>query len=240
MLSRIFVLLIVIPSSVLAIAYDGAEDSTGLFQDDQVEQQTEFQVPEQVSTQPVEVPEYTIGPLDLLEIEVFRVEDLNRTVRVNSDGMISFPLVGQLYVTDKTVNEVEQLIRQKLQENFLQDPHVTVFIKEYESQKITINGWVESPGVFPLMGKVTLIQAISMARGVKRLGDATDVVIFREQPGIGTTGYKINFEDVQAGLVADPVLQKNDIIVVPQNGSKAAFDETRKTIGTFIGFLPYL
>jgi polysaccharide export outer membrane protein len=143
-------------------------------------------------------------------------------------------------VVNKTASEVERLIQKKLQEKYLQDPHVSVFIKEYESRKITINGWVESPGIFPLKGNMTLIQALSMARGIKRLGDPTEVVIFREKPGVGTTGYRVNFEEVQAGLVSDPVIQKNDIIVVPENGSKAAFEETRKTIGTFLGFLPFL
>ena len=118
----------------------------------------------------------------------------------------------------------------------MQDPHVSVFIKEYESRKITINGWVEGPGVFPLKGKTSLIQAMSMARGIKRLGDPTEMVIFREKPGEGTVGYKINFEEVQAGKIPDPILQSNDIIVVPENGSKAAFEETTKTLRTFLGF----
>ena len=75
-----------------------------------------------------------------------------------------------------------------------------------------------------------------------RKGETINLAInwLRVEKDIGTTGYRINFEEVQAGRVRDPILQSNDIIVVPQNGSKAAFDETQKTIRTFLGFLPFL
>jgi len=236
---RIFALLLIIPTCAMAYALDGFDDEDDLSTNGTTSQQAEFQVPPvEVKDQPI--PKYTIGPLDLLEIEVFRVAELSRVVRVSSEGTISLPLVGTIKVTGYTVEEVGGVIQKHLEKEYLQDPYVSVFIKEYESQKITINGWVESPGIFPLKGKTTLIQALSIAGGIKRLGDPTDVVIFREKPGVGTTGYKINFEEVQAGLISDPILQSHDIIVVPENGSKAAFEYTAKSIGTFLGFLPYL
>jgi len=224
----------------MAYTFDSTEEGEGRVFSDDLNQQSEFTVPQTTSSAATRTVGYTIGPLDLLDIEVFRVEDLKRSVRVDDEGKISFPLVGTIPVAGKTVAQVEDLIEERLKEEYLQDPHVSVFIREYESQKVTINGWVEAPGVFPLKGRTTLIQALSMAKGIKRLGDPTEVVIFREKPGVGTTGYKINFEDVQAGLMQDPVLLSNDIIVVPENGSKAAFEDTTKTIRTFLGFLPFL
>ena len=238
-LPRIFALFLMIPSSAMAYAFDSTDDSEGMTLQGEVRSQTEFQVP-QASVANNQTIEYRIGPQDLLEIEVFRVDELKRVVRVNSDGSISLPLIGTLNVLDKTPTEVENLIRQSLEKKYMQNPYVTVFIKEYESQKVTINGWVQAPGIFPLKGRTTLIQAISLAKGIKRLGDPTELVIFREKPGVGTTGYRINFREVQAGRVADPLLLKNDIIVVPQNGSKAAFEDTTKTIRTFLGFIPFL
>ncbi|TNF98649.1 MAG: polysaccharide export protein [Gammaproteobacteria bacterium] len=186
---------------------------------------------------------YRVGPRDLIEVEVFMVEELGDISRVNSEGYISLPLIGAINIMGLTVEEAERLIEKKLKEKYLQDPHVTVFVKEYESQKITINGWVKSPGVFPLKGKTTLLEAISMAKGLDRLADADEIVVFRNVHDKGTVGYIINFEQVQAGAIANPVnpvLQNNDIVVVPENGSKAAFEETTKTLRSFVGFLPFL
>lgn len=240
-MTKLLTLLLVVPACVMAYAFDG-EDAADQWQDDEVTQSSEFKVPDARSGVQMVQPtgEYRIGSLDLLDVEVFQVKDLKRRVRVNSQGQISMPLVGTLEVSGKTVSDVETMIEERLKEKFMQDPHVSVFIAGYESQKITINGWVANPGVFPLKGKTTLIQAISMAKGIKRLGDPTEVVIFREKSGVGTTGHKVNFKDVQAGRVSDPVLQSNDIVVVPENGSKAAFEETTKTIRTFLGFIPFL
>lgn len=183
---------------------------------------------------------YKIGPYDLLSIEVFMAKDLNHISRVNSKGFISMPLSGAIYVNQMTAEQVERLIEEKLGKDYLQDPHVSVFIKEYESQKITVNGTVRNPGVFPLRGKTTLLQAISMADGLVRLSDASEVVVFRKIPDKGTVGYKIDLERVQRGELPDPILQSEDIVVVPQDGSKAALDETRKTLQMFLGFLPFI
>ena len=239
-MNRIILLLLVIPTCVMAYAFDSTEFGEEQAYSDDVNQQSEFTVPQSTSSAAPRSGGYTIGPSDLLDIDVFRVEDLKRSVRVDGEGMISLPLVGSLFVAGKTVVQVEKQIEERLEEKYLQDPSVSVFIREYQSYKVTINGWVVSPGVFPLKGRTTLLQAMSMAKGIKRLGDATEVVIFREKPGEGITGYKINFEDVQAGRMQDPVLLRNDIIVVPENGSKAAYEETMKTIKSFLGFSLFL
>ena len=237
-MTKLFIFLLVIPACAMAYAFDGEGEEQ--YKSDEIRQSPQFVVPGSGSLALQPAGEYRIGPLDLLDVEVFQVKDLKRTVRVNGQGEISMPLVGTLEVLGRTVSEVETMIEGRLKEKFMQNPHVSVFIAEYESQKITINGWVASPGIFPLKGKTTLIQALSMARGIKRLGDPTEVVIFREKPGVGTTGHMVNFEDVQAGRAPDPVLQNNDIVVVPENGSKAAFEETTRTLRTFLGFIPFL
>ena len=103
-----------------------------------------------------------------------------------------------------------------------------------------MDGWVKDPGIFPLKGKTTLLQAISMANGLDRLADPTNMVIFREIPGKGTVGYTLNFNEVRTGSIRNPVLRNNDIVVVPQNGSKANFEDTTKALRTFLGFLPFL
>lgn len=180
--------------------------------------------------------EYRIGIRDLLEIEVFQVTDLGHSARVNSQGYISLPLIGGVKVEGLTIEEVERLLEQKLGEDYLQDPHVTVFIKEYESQKVTIEGWVKDPGIFPLSGKTTLLQAIALADGMDRLADQEEVVIFRKVDEGKIKGYKVDITKIRAGAMRDPLIQKNDVIVVPKHGGKGLLDDVTRTMRGFIGF----
>ena len=111
--------------------------------------------------------DYKIGPEDLLEISVFEEEKLNKTVRVSSQGNISLPLLGILRVKGLTANELEKEIRDLLAEKYLQDPHVGVFIKEYRSQRISVIGAVEKPGIFEVTGQKTVLDILSMGGGLK-------------------------------------------------------------------------
>ncbi|BAO43666.1 polysaccharide biosynthesis/export family protein [Thiolapillus brandeum] len=179
--------------------------------------------------------EYRIGPLDLIEVEVFQAQELSRETRVNTEGYASLPLIGPVKVAGLTAREAERAIERVLKEKYLQDPHVTVFIKEYESQKITVEGWVKNPGVFPLRGKTTFLQAIANAKGMDRLADFDEVAIFRTQGG-KTTGYVLSYRKVRAGEQADPVLHSGDIIVVNRSGSKAAWKLFSETLTSFVGW----
>jgi polysaccharide export outer membrane protein len=179
--------------------------------------------------------EYRIGPMDVIEVEVFQAEELSRAARVNTQGYVSLPLIGGVKVAGLTTSEAERRIEEVLGEKYLQDPHVTVFIKDYESQKITVEGWVKNPGVFPLKGKTTFLQAIANAKGMDRLADFSEVAIFRTVNG-KTTGYILSYTKVRSGQQIDPVLQSGDIIVVNRSGSKAGWDLFTKTLTSFVGW----
>jgi len=129
------------------------------------------------------IPDYRIGPLDLLEISVFQVPDLNKTVRVNSAGQISLPLIGAVQAGGITVQELEKSIAAKLEAKFLQNPQVTAFVKEYTSQRVTVEGAVKAPGVFPLTGRTTLLQTIAQAGGLDGLANTKEIVVFRHVEG---------------------------------------------------------
>ncbi len=180
--------------------------------------------------------EYRIGVRDLLEIQVFQVDELNHTSRVNTRGHISMPLIGSVEVVGLMVEDAERLIERKLGEKYLQDPHVTIFVKEYESQKITVEGWVKDPGVFPLKGQTTLVQAIAMADGLDRLADPEQITIFRKTANGKTMGYTVNVEKVRIGEANDPLVYHGDVIVIPKHGGKAFIDDISRTLRGFIGF----
>lgn len=166
--------------------------------------------------------DYRIGAQDLLEISVFGINDLSRTVRVNSNGQVSLPLIGGVMAGGKTIPELEREIGSKLEKGFLQDPQVTVFIKEFTSQRVTLEGALKKPGIYPITGKTSLLQAIAMAEGVDDLADLSGVVVFRQVQG-KRMGAVFDLREVRTGNAPDPQIYGDDIIVVEQSGSKSAF-----------------
>jgi len=187
--------------------------------------------PDSFKTNAEDLYEYTIGFNDLLEIEVFQVAELNRVTRVNSKGLISAPLIGAIKVGGLTVQQAEFLIEEKLSEKYLQNPDVTVFVKEYESQKITIHGEVNKEGVYPLTGKTTLIQAIAMAGGVNDMANESGITVFRAVEQGKVVRYTFDIDAIGErkgdGADADPYILKGDVIVVPKHGAKVFYKEIK-------------
>jgi len=160
--------------------------------------------------------EYKIGAKDLLDISVFGLEELNKTVRVSEEGKISLPLLGDVEVEGLTKPELEKKLSQLLEEKYLQNPQLTVFIREYESKKVSVLGAVEEPGPYKLLGRQTLLQLISQAGGLTR--DAGDLIIVIRQIQDGTsTALKISIDDLflKGDAKLNIPLEANDIINIP-------------------------
>lgn len=160
--------------------------------------------------------DYRIGRQDLLEIKVFDVEELDQTARVADDGSISMPLLGRLVVAGLSKTELEQLIARLLEERFVHNPQVTVFIREYESKKVAVSGAVRKPDTYEMLGEKTLLEMISVAGGLdKDLGK--EIIIFRQ----GDDGVTVRLPVDLDRLVyeADPALnlpiRAGDIVYVP-------------------------
>ncbi|MGH9729314.1 MAG: polysaccharide biosynthesis/export family protein [Candidatus Acidiferrales bacterium] len=134
--------------------------------------------------QPSEVAwatDYRIGAEDLLEISVYGAADLNRTVRVPSDGMISLPLAGELEAVGFTTRELGDEVEKRLRTNYMTNPHVNVFLREVQSHPISVFGAVGKPGVFQVRSAKSLIEVLSMAQGLA--DDAGDSVIVMRHGG---------------------------------------------------------
>jgi len=130
--------------------------------------------------------EYSIGEGDLLRISVYDNPDLTTEVRVGGDGMITFPLIGDVPVTGLTTAAVQEKIAAKLREGFIKKPQISVFIKEYRSKKVTALGEFIKPGLIELRGNASLMEVISDAGGVTpNAGDV--LVIKRKVPQSGAT-----------------------------------------------------
>jgi len=178
-------------------------------------------VPAKVGAPPDPGPEQTfrIGPYDLLKIEVFQVAALSSEVRVDDKGFVMMPLIGAVQVGGLTPQEAEQAIAHKLGEQYLQNPQVRIFVSEYASQKVTVIGIVKKPGVFPVAGKTTLMQAIALAGGLDDVARKNEIVIFRKQPGGNVNAYVVDLAAIEEGRQPDPVIVADDRIVVSKSGA---------------------
>lgn len=164
-------------------------------------------------------PEYRIGPNDLLSIVVFQVKDLEREVRVDNAGQISLPLIGSIQAAGDTVAELEQAIAQRYRERFLQDPQVTVFLKDQASQRVTVEGAVTTPGIYPIATRLSLLQAIALSKGPNNVANEHNIVVFRTTRGQRFLA-RFDLERIREGSAPDPELQGEDVVVVDESAGK--------------------
>ena len=171
---------------------------------------------------------YKIGPQDVLEISVFKVPDLSKSVQVSDPGTINLPLVGDIVASGRSAQEIEQELVKRLGSKYLRNPQVTVFVKEYNSQRITVEGAVKKPGVFPYRGRSTLLQALAMAEGLDAVSD-TNVVVFRTVNGKRAAA-KFDVGDIRAGRLNDPAIESGDVVVVATSTVKETFQNILKAL----------
>jgi polysaccharide export outer membrane protein len=110
--------------------------------------------------------DYLLGAGDLLEITVFESENLNTTARVSSRGYVTLPLLGQIKVKELTAREAEVNIENLYREKYIKDPHVSVFVKEHLSQRVTLVGQFKQPGTYEYPSKQSLLDVIALAGGL--------------------------------------------------------------------------
>ena len=177
--------------------------------------------------------DYRVGAQDLLEISVFGVQDLDKEVRVNSNGQISLPLIGGVMAGGRTIPELEKELASKYANGFLQNPQVSVFVKEYSSRRITLEGAIIKPGIYPITGKTTLLQAIALSGGVDdKVADLGGIVLMRQINGKRMAAV-YDLRAVRRGTMEDPQVYGDDIIVVETSGSKSAYRRFIESIPAF-------
>lgn len=167
-----------------------------------------------VTAIPVRAYEYRLGPDDLLNITVYREEELDRTLRVSSDGTISFPLLNSITVEGLSVSDLEKKITLGLKK-YIKHPQVTVFIEEYTT--ISVVGEVNKPGSYPLRGNLTVLEAIGLAEGFTKIAAKNRVKILRREKGNKKT-ITVNIKSISKGdHVQDIELKRGDIVYVPES-----------------------
>ncbi len=158
---------------------------------------------------------YHVGPGDVLEISVWRDENLSREVVVPPDSIISFPLIGDVDTSGMSVADVRGIITKKLSE-YMPEASVTVMLKEIKSLKVYVIGQVKNPGVFQINLETHVMQILSQAKGLTPFAAERDIHILRYR---NNTTKKIGFDykEVLKGnnLEQDILLKRGDVIVVP-------------------------
>lgn len=168
---------------------------------------------------------YLIGPFDKLVIDVFGIEELSkREVQTDAGGRISFPLAGIIEAAGKTPAEVENEIESRLRTRYVRNPQVTVNLKETVSQVITVDGQVKEPGLYPVVGRMTLMRAVATAKGTSEFAKLDDVVIFRTVGGQKMAAL-YNLKAIRRGNYDDPEVFANDVVVVGDSQSRRLFKD---------------
>lgn len=166
--------------------------------------------------------EYRISTNDLLEISVYQEPDLTKSVRVDANGLISYPLLGNIKVDGFTAKDLETKITGLLQQDYLVNPQVSVFVKEYS--KISVLGQVNRPGSYELKSGLTVMDAIALAGGFNVKSNAQDLKLVRKK-GEQKETININANEIgsQGKKEKDLVLEPGDLIIVGELSELSAF-----------------
>jgi polysaccharide biosynthesis/export protein len=171
---------------------------------------------------------YVIGSQDQLKITVFDEPDLSTNYRVDTDGMITFPLIGRVPARGLTLNEFQDRLIARLSAGYIRNPQVRVEIDQYKSQSIFVIGEVRAPGKIVMTGTMSLIEALAMAGSPTSTASSELVVVHPKRPtaegsptlpgddqDAETT--RVNIKDLQVGKAGQNiVLQDGDTIFVPK------------------------
>lgn len=158
---------------------------------------------------------YLIQPGDVLEISVWKEEDLLKSVLVRPDGGMSFPLAGNVQAAGKSVVEVQSLIEQKLTK-YIPDPVVTVSTQQLSGNKVYVIGKVAKSGEVIANRNMDVVQALSVAGGMTPYAAANKIKILRRKNG-KLTAIPFEYGDIEKGdnLQQNIILQSGDVVVVP-------------------------
>lgn len=173
-----------------------------------------------------------ITPLDHLEITVFREPDLSvQDVMVDESGHLALPLVGAFMAAGKSTATLSAEISGKLK-NYLTQPEVAVTLKQAASRRVTVTGSVIQPGVYPIEGRLTLLQAVALARGPSQVASTDQTFIFRTRDGQRSAA-RFNLDAIAKGKTTDPEVISGDTVSIGSSGFKTAWRDVLDTVRSF-------
>ena len=173
--------------------------------------------------------EYRISPQDIIEVTVYQVPDLNRSVQVDASGMVGLPLLGAVRAGGRTVRELESDIARRLGARYLQSPQVAVFVKDAAGLRVTVDGAVKKPGIIQIKGTTTLLAALAEAQGFTETADQSGVMIFRPTEK-GRSVARFDANAIRSGAAVDPPVFGGDTVVVDESTARTAWKVFREAL----------
>lgn len=165
--------------------------------------------------------DYRIAPDDVLRIQVYHEPDLSlEDAQVTAVGMVRMPLIGDVSVAGLTSGEASDVIAARLGERYLVSPQVTLFVKKAVGRRVTVDGEVREPGLYPVDGRLTLLQAVALAKGPTRLAGLNQVVVVRQMEGQRLAAL-FDLAAIRKGKAPDPEILPGDRVIVGLSQAKA-------------------
>lgn len=187
----------------------------------------------------VDLSNYQIAPLDVIRVEVFGAPELTREAEVDAAGNFSVPLAGAVQAAGRNPAELSGAIAAKLQGRYLRNPQVSVNVVKARPKTFTVDGAVKQPGNYPIIGTMTLQQAVATAQGADQVANLNNVVIFRTVNRQKTAAL-FSLKAIRAGQLEDPQIYGNDIVIVGESAARRFFRDFGNMfplLGTFVPVL---
>lgn len=181
---------------------------------------------------------YRIAPMDMVNVKVFKMPDLSGDYEVDLTGQLSMPLIGNISAADLTTAQLDDALTRKLGEKYLENPDVSVGVKSSSRRNVTIDGAVNRAGAFPVMGPMTLMQAVALAGGTSPEANARRVAIFRTIGGQRQAA-AFDLTSIRRGEAKDPEIYAGDIVVIDGSSLKAAQKQILNSLPILSIFKPF-
>lgn len=168
---------------------------------------------------------YLIGPFDKLVIDVFGIPEMsNKEVQTDAGGRISFPVAGVIQAAGQSPAELATMLERRLHAGGIRNPQVSVNLRETVSQVITVDGQVKEPGLYPVIGRMTLMRAVATAKGTDEFAKLSEVVVIRTVAGQKYAGL-YSLKAIRAGAYPDPEVYANDVVIVGESYARRVFKD---------------
>jgi polysaccharide export outer membrane protein len=182
--------------------------------------------------------DYRIGPMDTVTIKVFKMPDLSGDYEVDLTGQVSLPLIGNVPAAELTTAQLDESVTARLGEKYLENPDVSVGVKASTRRSVTVDGAVKAAGTFPVVGQLTLMQAVALAGGTAEDANARRVAIFR-QIGGKRQAAAFDLVSIRRGEAEDPKIYPGDVVVIDGSSIKALQKQIMSNLPILSIFRPF-
>jgi polysaccharide export outer membrane protein len=181
-----------------------------------------------------DIGDYLLGPGDLIQITVFESKELNADVRVSSRGQISLPLLDNVSVHNLTAAEAEEKIEGLLKARYLQDPHVSIYIKQHVSKQITMVGSFKKPGTYDYVSKRKLLDVVAIAEGLSEKAGSAAYITRLDEATKKNINYFVDLDELirKGNMEQNIMIMGGDVIFIPETGQCFVDGAVRKP-GTY-------